>query len=143
MAEADKAAERSTLILQLGRLLAPIHDLTEKATPPISTEYQVVAARFKQDFDRWRGEAHKFVIVGGVTFGYELDEITRGLKILFEALATRARDVTVEPGAKQSQLAITLKQCEHHTLAAINQVPIEWVPQLLEEHTALGFKPER
>lgn len=135
MAEADKAAERSNLILQLGRLLAAIHDLTEKRTPPESAEYQVAAAQFKRDFDRWRVEAQRFIVVGEVTFGHELDDITGGFEILFEALITLARDVMVEPRTKQVQLAITLKQCEAHALAAIDRVPIEWVPRLLEEQT--------
>jgi hypothetical protein len=135
MAESDKASERSTLILQLGRLLAPIHNLAEKPTPPTSTEYQVAAAKFKPDLDRWRAEAHQFTIVGDVTFGHELDDIIRGPRDIFGSLATLARDARTEPEAKQSKLQTILKQCEKATITAIDQVPIEWAPRLLEEQT--------
>jgi hypothetical protein len=135
MAESDKASERSTLILQLGRLLAPIHNLAEKPTPPTSTEYQIAAAKFKPDLDKWRTEAHQFAIVGGITFGHELDDIIRGPGDIIGSLATLARDTRTEPKAKQSKLQATLKQCENRTIAAIDRVPIEWAPRLLEERT--------
>jgi hypothetical protein len=34
MAKPDKAGQRAILILQLGRLLAPLYDLAEMSTPP-------------------------------------------------------------------------------------------------------------
>lgn len=135
MAYSDKPSERSTLILQLGRLLASIHDLAEKPTPPTPTEYQIAAAKFKPDLDRWRTEAHQFAVVGGITFGHELDDIIRGPGDIYGALAGLARDTRNEPATKQSKLRATLEKCKQKTIAAINQVPIEWVPRILEERT--------
>ncbi|MCI0558427.1 MAG: hypothetical protein MN733_08020 [Nitrososphaera sp.] len=135
MEEADKAAERSTLIRKFGRLLAPIHDLTEKPTPPTSTEYQVATARFEQDYHQWGAEVNQFVIVGGVTFRHAGHDITEGARDIINSLTRLARSAPSEPSAKQSELAAILRQSEKETLAAINQVPIEWAPRLLEEQT--------
>jgi hypothetical protein len=52
MTEKDKSAQRSTLILQLGRVLAPVDELAEKTPPPPTAEYQVVAASLGPDCDR-------------------------------------------------------------------------------------------
>jgi hypothetical protein len=134
MTESDKAAERSTLTLQLGRLFAPIH-VVKKPTPPTSTEYQVAAARFTPDLERWEVKAHRFVIVSGVEFGHELDDITRGPREVWMSLARLAKDTALDPAAKQLQLSALLNQYETQTITAIHQVPIEWSARLLDEQT--------
>jgi hypothetical protein len=135
MAQADKAEQRTTMILQLGRLLAPIYDLAEKPTPPTSTEYQVVGARFKQDLDRWRREARNFVIVGGVTFVHEFDHITKSPNKLFECFRQLVSTAVFHPDEAQHTLIKRLKACEKVILAAINRVPIEWEKRLFAEKT--------
>jgi hypothetical protein len=54
MAEQSKAAQRSTLILQLGRLLAPIYELAERSTSPTSemTMVKVACPRALQAYAR-------------------------------------------------------------------------------------------
>src|SRR5688500_6040442 len=99
MAQPDKAGERTTLILQLGRLLAPIYDLAEKQTPPTSTAYPVASARFNPDLHRWRGEARNFVNVGGYIFDHELDDITRGASTMLTLLRTLARQAATDQTA--------------------------------------------
>src|SRR5262245_13976777 len=64
MTEKDKAAHKSRLILQLGRVLAPVDELAEKTPPPTNAEYQVVAASLGPDLDRWANEVSVFVTFG-------------------------------------------------------------------------------
>lgn len=135
MSDQDKAAEQSTLILQFGMLLRPVKELADKSPPPNSTEYRVATATFAQDFARWRAEAGQFVVVGGVTFGHELNDILSGPKRLFSEIARLAKASPVDDNANQAELRISLEQCQKETLDAINQVPIAWEPQLLEAST--------
>jgi hypothetical protein len=70
MPQQSKAAERSTLILQLGRLLAPISELAERPTPPTSADYRLAAAAFRPDVDQWNnGSVGPFVCVGATDSG--------------------------------------------------------------------------
>jgi hypothetical protein len=125
MAHTDKAGERTTLIFQLGRLLAPIYDLAEKQTPPTSTEYQVAAARFNPDLNRWTKEAHDFVNVGGFIFDHALDDIIRSPNIILRLLATLAKQAATNQTAAQFSLNENLKiYGQETTAAAINRVPI-------------------
>jgi hypothetical protein len=135
MAHPDKAGERSTLIFQLGRLLAPIYDLVEKQTPPTSPEYQVAAARLHHDLDRWREEARKFVEIGGVTFGNELNDIIHGPNVLVTLLGTLSKQAATNQAGTQSHLKEGLKMYERETIDAINRVPIEWERRLFTEKT--------
>ena len=135
MVQPDKAEQRTTMILQLGRLLAPIYDLAEKPTLPTSTEYQVVGARFSQDLARWRSEARNFVIVGGVTFVHEFEHITKSPKRLFELFRQLVGIAKFTPDQAQSLLKRRLKECERVIVAAINRVPIEWEQRLFAEKT--------
>ncbi|MDH3378859.1 MAG: hypothetical protein OEQ39_18185 [Gammaproteobacteria bacterium] len=131
----DKAAERSILILELGRMLAPVAALAEKWPAPSSTEYRVTTARFHQDYDRWRTAAAQFVIVDGVYFGYELDEILRCPRDLLGEIARLAKASSVDNDAKQAELRTHLEQCKKDTIDAVDQVPITWQPHLLAADT--------
>jgi hypothetical protein len=75
------------------------------------------------------------VIVGGVTFGHELDDIAREPWNLFSTLAGLARDAQTPPAAKQAYLRDELKKCEQRTIAAIDLVPITLAPLLLAQQT--------
>jgi len=135
MAEQSKAAQRSTLILQLGRLLAPIYELAERSAPPTSVDYRVTAASFRPDLDKWNnGSVAPFVIVGGYRFGHEQDDIVHELYLLAGALATFAREPG-DPAAIQLSLRDRLKRCQEVTLEAIERVPIEWEARLFESRT--------
>src|SRR5947208_3488395 len=116
MAEQSKAAQRSNLILQLGRVLAPIHELAERSTPPTSADYRVAAATFRPDADVWNnGSVGPFTTIGGHRFGHEQDDIVRMVYQLFGSLAEFARD-TSDPAGIQGSLRDRLKKCEEVTL---------------------------
>jgi hypothetical protein len=135
MAHPDKAGERSTLIFQLGRLLAPIYDLIEKQTPPTAPEYQVAAARLDNDLYRWREEARKFVEIGGIPFGHELNDIIHGPNVLVTLLGTLSKQAATDQTGTQSHLKEGLKMYEQQIVDAINRVPIEWERNLFAEKT--------
>jgi hypothetical protein len=123
MAEQSKAAQRSTLILELGRLLAPIYELAERSTPPTSADYRMAAASFRPDLDKWNnGSVAPFVMVGGYRFGHELDDIVREVYQLAGALASFAR-AAGDPAEIQLSLRDRLKRCQEVTLEAIDRVP--------------------
>ncbi len=134
MTEKDKAAQRSTLILQLGRVLAPVDELAEKTPPPTTAEYQVVAASMGPDLDRWANEVSLFVTFGSARFQHEYNEITREPYNLRAALGTIAREPSDTLG-KQSSLRDRLATCKQRTLEAIDLVPIEWTARLHEAQT--------
>lgn len=136
MAESDKVAERYRLILQLGKLLAPIEKIVEKVTPPTLDEYQVATANFQRDWNRWIISVNQFVMVGDRKFNYEYNEITQPTREMLNLLPKLARD-TSEQEEKQSQISRILKKCQTQTIAAIDLVPITWFPRLLKEQTPL------
>ncbi len=79
MAPHDKAAERSVLIMQLGRLLAPLDKLAEQSPPPTAAEYRVAAAMIGPDADRWSQEASTFVTFGNYRFQQEYNDMASGV----------------------------------------------------------------
>ena len=131
----DKAAERSTLILQLGGLLAPIINLVEKPTPPTSAEYRVAAARFQHDFGRWKNEVSRFVVVQNVQFQNEYSDIMISAWPIFTEVSTLAKDSATDEKTKQAKLRVRLEVCQKETIAAIGQVPIDWASKLLKGNT--------
>ena len=135
MAQQSKAGERSTLILQFGRLLAPIYELAERHTPPTSADYRITAAVFRPDVERWSHFfVERFVLVGGTHFNHEKDDIVRDVFHLAGALATFAREAGT-PEEIQVSCKQRLKRCQEVTLEAIDRVPIEWEARLLEART--------
>jgi len=131
----SKAAERSTLVLQLGRLLAPIYELTERSTPPTSADYRIAAATFRPDLDQWNNNGvGQFVVVGGYRFGHELNDIVREMYQLAEVLPVLARQGGDLAG-RQASLKDKLRKCQEVTLEAIDRVPIEWESRLFEART--------
>jgi len=131
MTEQDKAAQRSTLILQLGRVLAPVDDLVEKTPPPNTAEYQMVAAALGPDLDCWAREVDQFITVGDSRFQHEFNEITRAPYNLRGSLGDIARE-SGDAAGKQTSLRDQLSKCKQATLEAIQRVPIEWTARLHE-----------
>ncbi len=113
----DKSAERSTLILQFERLIAPVAVLAEKSPPPQSTDYRIAAATFAQDFGRWRVEISRFVNVGNVTLGYELADIVHWPKALGVEIARLAKDSRWADDKKRLvELQACLARCQGQTM---------------------------
>lgn len=135
MDKSSKAAQRSTLILYLGRLLAPIYEMVERATPPSTAEYRVAVATFSIDLNRWHEEVRAFTTIDGIWFGQEFDEIIRPYHNLCHGhLAGLARS-PADVASKQTALRQILNVVQDETLAAIDNVPIEWESRLLEAKT--------
>lgn len=135
MADSDKAAERTNLILHLGRLLAGLHSLAQQTPPPSSTEYQIAAAQFQSDLGAWQSEVLRFVVFGGINFGHEAREICREPQNLVPTLVGLARHARPDLVGKQAYLRGELSKCEQRTIAEIDSVPITWAPRLLAEKT--------
>ena len=114
MASTEKTAKAlSWLALRLGRLLAGVHTLgMGKCRLLQHSQYQIAAAAFHPDFAVWRGDASRFVVVGGVRFDHELDDINRGLWDLLATLAALARDATSDAHEETNKAAICLVRCE-------------------------------
>ena len=134
MAGQDKAAQRSTLILQLGRVLAPVDQLAEMNSPPSNAEYQIVAASLGPDFDRWMNEVSTFVAFGTARFVDVYNEISQERYALLKALGTIARAQS-EPSAKQNSLRTQLSAHKQKILEAIDRVPIAWAARIHEAQT--------
>src|ERR1700740_2561140 len=121
MAEKDKPAERSRLIMELGRLLAPLDKLAEQAAPPTAEDYRVAAAMLRPDVTKWREAVNRFATVGGCHFAHEENEIIHGPHHLVDELAHLAHRVhRVAPNA-QEMLRGILASCKEGTLKAIDR----------------------
>src|SRR6516164_4213088 len=134
MTEKDKSGQRSTLILQLGKLLAPLHELAERTPPPTAAEYRIAAARGIPDSQRWNSEVDEFATVGGYRFGHLVNDIMREPHNLLHALPDWAK-TNVDDSSRQLTLRDRLVQCRQLTLEAIDRVPIEWTARLHEAQT--------
>ena len=131
----DKAGERTMLILQLGQLLAPIVQLADKFPPSTSVDYRIVAATFEVDVNHWANEVSRFVVIGGVRFSHEYDDIVRSQRHLLRELVGLAKTTSQDDTWRQERLKTLLEEYRTKTLDAIDQVPITWQPQLLEART--------
>lgn len=134
MTERDKAAQRSTLIFQLGKLLAPLYELAEKTPPPPPADYQIAAARGIPDSQRWNSEVDEFATVAGYRFGHLVNDIAQGPHNLLHALPDWAK-TNADDASRQTTLRDRLNQCRQITLEAIDRVPIEWTARLHEAQT--------
>jgi hypothetical protein len=134
MTEKDKAAQRSTLIFQLGKLLAPLYELAEKTPPPKAAEYQIAAARGIPDSQRWNSEVGEFATIDGYRFDYLVNDIVREPHNLLHSLPDWAKTNANDVG-RQATLRDRLAQCRQLTLEAIDRVPIEWTARLYEAQT--------
>lgn len=84
-------------------LLAPLHTLAKRSTPPTASEYQVTTAIFRSDFDKWSNRVSQFVVVGGVRFEQLYNQIVHGPNRLYwdlEQLGSNSND----PSFRQAQL---------------------------------------
>lgn len=129
MTESDKAAERSMIILQLGRVLAPLDALAERAAPPTIPEYQVALATLLADSDRWENEVSKFVIIGGIRFANEYSQIVNHVVRLRRQIDEVMR-CTLDSTDRQTALKGHLETCKRVTIEAIGTVPIQWTARL-------------
>lgn len=130
----DKLAERTTLVLHLGYLLAPFRDLANAQAPPTLSAYRVAAARYVEDQPRWRARAAEFANVAGVVFQHELYEIeapVRALRTGFTDFCRRNPD----DASRQTHLREWVERIERDTLAAIDSVPIDLGARLFEERS--------
>ena len=134
MTEKDKAAQRSTLIFQLGKLLAPLFELAEKTPPPPAAEYQIVTARCMPDKDRWCVEVGQFVSFGDYRLEHLGTDIWRETHNLLHEMPGMARGIA-DDADRQSTFRDRLKACRDLSLAAIDLVPIEWTARLHEAQT--------
>ena len=134
MTESDKAAQRSILIYQLGKLLAPVSDLAERSTPPPASEYFIVAARCLPDKDKWAAEVVQFTTFGEYRMDGLASDITKHAHNLLHHLKDWAQPPLDDAG-RQAHLRTQLEGCRQATLATIDRVPIEWASHLHEAKT--------
>ena len=135
MTEKDKAAQRSMLIFQLGKLLAPLFELAEKTPAPTAAEYQIASARGLPDADdRWSAEVNQFATIGDVWFGHIARDIMREPHNLLYGMPEMARGIA-DDTSRQADFRARLTTCRDQALAAIDLVPIEWTARLHEAQT--------
>ncbi|MDR4521527.1 MAG: hypothetical protein R3E36_13215 [Nitrosomonas sp.] len=115
--------------------MARAHDLAASSTVPQPAEYRIAAATYSADLARWHEEAASFCIVGGVTFGLELDAMLRELLNFSRTLAGLASEPHIQDSKKRAYLREQLAAVEDRTLVAIDSVPIDWNARLFEERT--------
>jgi len=130
----DKAAEKRILILQLGKVLAPISELAERAIPPTATDYQVVSARGISDCERWNNLVNQFATLSGVRFGQLAGKIMGPPHNLVYAMSSFALNIS-DDAERQKRICSDLEKCQEETLASIDLVPIEWTARLHQEKT--------
>jgi hypothetical protein len=135
MKDLPKAAQRSTLIMQFGRVMAPIYALADQATPPTAAEYRVAVAALTPDLGRWNEEVNTFATVGGYRFGQEANDIMRPAHNFNLGQLTEMARNSRTPAENQVALRQLLQSIQIETLEAIDRVPIEWEPRLLEART--------
>jgi hypothetical protein len=132
--EKDKAAQRTTLIFQFGKLLAPLYDLAEKSPPPPASEFQIATARCLPDSERWNEEVNHFATFGDYRLGHLANDIMREPHNLLHSLPELAKGNS-DDASRQAILRERLKTCRESVLASIDLVPIEWTARLHEAQT--------
>lgn len=121
------------MIFQLGTLLAPVLELTKQSPPPASA-YRIAAARGIPDCERWSSqEVRRFTAFDEYHFQHLEADIVREVHNLFYELPELAKDH--DDAARQATLAQKYQRCRNIALAAIDQVPIEWVARIHESRT--------
>lgn len=134
MTEREKAAQRSTLIFQFGKLLSPLFELSEKTPPPTAAEYHIVTALCRPDMNRWCDEVDQFISFGEYRLAYLFDDILREPDKLLHEMPKLAKN-NADDVSRQVDFRERLMACRNRTLAAIDMVPIEWTPRLHEAMT--------
>jgi len=130
MTALDKAAQRSSLLLQMGDVFRTVREIVEKPSPPTRAEYRVAAAIFRHDIDRWLGEVSAFVTVGQYRFEHESTSIRRSLNRLHGFVGEISNDDSVDDVGRQTRLREKHQLHQRAIVAAIDRVPIEWTPKL-------------
>jgi hypothetical protein len=134
MTEIEKAAQRSTLIFQLGKLLAPLFELSENTPPPTAAEYHIVTARCRPDMNRWCAEVEQFISFGEYRLAYLFDDIIREPNKLLHGMPKLATNIA-DDASRQVDFRTQLMACRVRALAAIDMVPIQWTARLHEAMT--------
>jgi hypothetical protein len=124
----NKAAERTTLLIHLGHVLAPVRTLVNASLPPPSSAYRVLAAQFEPDISRWENKYGQYATVGGVYFRRERDELKFQCGSLIKWIG-HCGDIT-DPADAQSKLREMLAKHEKSFVEFIDKIPVEWEPQL-------------
>jgi hypothetical protein len=124
----NKAAERTTLLIHLGQVLAPVRALVNATLPPPSSDYRVLAAQFEPDVSRWENDYAQYATVGGVYFRCERDELKFQCGSLYKWIGL-CGEITDSTEA-QSKLREMLETHEKSFVSFIDKIPIEWEPQL-------------
>jgi hypothetical protein len=127
--ENDKAAQKSRLKYELGKLLAPIEGLAEKSPLPTAFEYHVIAEQCKPDCERWGASVQAFATLGKLALRDIAHEIVKGPHNLIYRLHDLTKEIR-DDADRQQVLRFELEKCREKALAEIDRVPIEWTAQL-------------
>lgn len=134
MNEQDKAAQRANVVYQFGIQMGPLTKLAEASNPPRAAEYHVAVAQARHDYQNWTREVYRFATVGQYTFQHIANDILQGLNHLINEMSNMAMS-NRDDASRQSALKVLAKMCRDGTLAAIDQMPIEWTARLLAQGT--------
>lgn len=117
------------VLLHLGRLLAPAHEIANRATPPSITEYRVLAAQFEPDLCLWENDVSRFAILGDFRFSVEYDEIAQTARQFYGFLRDIVRE-RIDPNTTQIEIRDRLNNLQCDLVRLLDKIPIQWEPQL-------------
>jgi len=86
----------------------------------------------------WKIQASSFVVVGGVRFSREYDQIVRPIRVLLRAVADQAKDLNVPVSDKQVILQERLTTLRGQAIDAIDAVPITYEIKVNGRANAIG-----
>jgi hypothetical protein len=134
----EKAAERTSLILHFGMLIAPIKALAFRSAPAAGLEYRIVEAKLYPDLQAWVRESQQFARIGDYTFSIEINRVIEIAKGIVRQTGHLAEFFPEDDQKRQESLQRYVLKCEKDIVDAIDKIPIEWKSQLLAAGTPLS-----
>ncbi|WP_372724221.1 hypothetical protein [Novipirellula sp.] len=130
-----KAAERTSLILHFGMLIAPIKDLAFRSAPATGPDYRLLEAKLYPDLQAWVKESQQFARFGDYAFNIEVNDIIGIAKGIVRQTGHLAKHFPDNDQNRQESLQRYVLKCEKDIIDAIDKIPIEWESQLLAAGT--------
>ncbi len=129
----DKAAERTQILLEFGRLFAELHKLANSDVPPTSAQYRIASARLQRDSNQWRDNLRAYFTVGSLPLINECQQVLNSLTLLHLDVSGFANFDASTPNEIQQQLRTLLSNYEKRIVTQIDAFPIEWESKLLSD----------
>ncbi len=146
-ASLDKAEQKHQLIMDWGRLIAPLDDLVCMVKPPTVPHYHLAFARIETDLRSFHDRIYQFATFGDVvitTVALQLESVARpdsGYSPLFP-ISQRINPLNLGPGSAPPDLddlyltfEAALADIKARFYTYINMIPVEWEATLYQAKT--------